>query len=289
MFIKKMTTEGTPERVFVLLNLIKDGKGGQTYDKLKKTMELDQPNPYFGAYFAGAEELGLIEENDGAYSIKEEYLDDLNSFDSFRQLVNRMLPGFSEGPLYQLTKSYMQIFPQIIKEYGTHPMISDENVKRLLDQQTALNREKQGLESGLPFELSELRGWRFWASALGFGRYAGNDGMIFLANPARYLRDLISDRVSHGMLKEEHFYSVSEVIEILLPDLDLLITEEQIQNREIPYSLSAGLLSLKDEVLEFRSVMDSELWKFSSDVIGENEDDQMVSLIQIKKETANEQ
>lgn len=292
MFVEKMSTEATPERVYMLMRVLQEGKGALTRAQAQEKMEpkaLGNETNYFTYYFNVARELGLIEENDGALSVKESVSESLESFDSFRRMINLELQNYRRGPFYRVTQSYMQAFPQIIKVYGDTPSLNNMNIQKVLTDQ--IDRSEMPVEGDVPFrfDLPQLRAWRFWASALGFGRLSGKDGMIFLANPARYLNDLILNRLENGLLEADKDYAVSEVIDILLPDLNLLITSRQIQNRELPYTLTSALLTLQPDILEAYSVLDAETWRLDPNAIDPNETDPMISMIKFKKGISHEQ
>ncbi|WP_302607264.1 hypothetical protein [Faecalibaculum rodentium] len=263
MFNTKMDVEATPDRVFALAQLIDSGKGAYTRDDLREMMEpkeLEGNSSRFSNFFRVLKELGIAEESDAAYSISEAFKGHVGNFDDFRRKINSKLSEYSDGPFYLLTKVYLQKFPEIIKDMKGSIRLTNNDVRLALDEAYQQEQKLQGITPA-PLDATQIRAWRFWGSALGFGYGIDKEGTIFLADPAEYFLDLLKIKgVTSGME-----LSVSQLIEKLSPDIDLLMTAEQRANRQIPYVFSKAISALPEDVFRKTNILDTESWTLNLD------------------------
>lgn len=263
MFNTKMDVEATPDRVFALAQLIDSGTGAYTRDDLREMMEpkeLEGNSSRFSNFFRVLKELGIAEESDGAYSMSEAFKGHVGNFDDFRRKINSKLSEYSNGPFCLLTKVYLQKFPEIITDMKGSIRLTNNDVRLTLDEAYQQEQRLRGIEPA-PLDAPQIRAWRFWGSALGFGYMIGDDGSVFLADPTEYYLDLLK---SKGIVSGMEL-SVSEMIDRLSPDINLLMTAEQRANRQIPYVFSKAITALPEDVLRRTNILDAESWTLNLD------------------------
>ena len=238
MFREKMTTPAIPERVYALCKIVE--KRPISSRDLKERMEpsyLNQSSSYFGDYRAAAEELKLIVISDNVVSLAVAS-STIHSIFDMRSHVNSMLEEFRMGQFYQITKAYFDM--------GSEVLSGNKNIAQWDD--VFRNR------FGIAVDQMALRGWRFWATFLGFGYL---QDMFFIPNADVFLRDLIS---RSGLERNEH-YAVSAFVKALCPQGNIVLSGA-ISEKRFNYGVSNGLRTLHDQgFLKMEHILDFEdLW-----------------------------
>lgn len=240
MFKNKMITEGIPERVYALCCLLKEGPL-----KLKDVKEMMEPeylkpdkksDEYFGKFKNVAIELDLIIEQEGNLILNVEK-SVFDSFDSFRIYIIKNLYKYREGNFYKTTNTIYNLNVDFIKAG-----IKSISEKEMLDM----------LEKSFDrLDVKEIRGWRFWASFLGFGNTYGDDGMCFIPNSFTYLKNVIY----LSTLKTEEIMTLSDFLNLINKDIQIIC---DVKSKELNFGFSNGLRMLHDlGYIELSYSMDS--------------------------------
>lgn len=228
MFDSTMKTEPIPERVYSLCRALL--KGPVNENELKKAIEPDSLNEkgsYFSIVKSAAEQLRLIESNadDNTLMLAVDK-HDVDTIKSMRLYVNSILETCSDGQFYKTTHTWM-----------TH---SDEllNVSKDYQSVSKIISFLNSYDNSLRLAESNMLGWRFWATFLGFGYL---QEMFFLPNPAVFLYDCIIN----SQIEKKKEYTVSEFIQNLRPYIDICIGDE-IEERRLNFAVSNAFRTLHD-------------------------------------------
>lgn len=238
MFQEKMVTPAIPERVYALCKIVE--KKPMSNSDLKNKMEPDflmNGSTYFSDYRNAAEELGLITISDQLISLGVDN-QILSSSDNMRAYINMRLEGFNQGQFYVVTRAYFEMGADLLKgERNVANMgpIFSNSTNRTVDSMA-------------------MRAWRFWASFLGLGYL---HDMFFIPNASTFLWDLLSN----STLEKGERYSISEVVEAIRPNCNIVIDPNPL-NRKFNYGVSNGLRTLNDlGLIKMEHIMDQkDLW-----------------------------
>ena len=221
MFKEKMVTEAIPERVFALCKLVE--KQAASSGELRQKMEpkyLDNGSVYFHSYKNAAEELGLITISDDYISLAVDP-EVIKNTDSMRQYINTRLESLKEGQFYLVTRAFF--------EKGSEILHGEKNTALLGPAFTEL--------TGVQVDAMAMRGWRFWATFLGFGYL---QDMFVIPNACIFLKDIINS----SNLEKNKMYSISEFIDAITPMCNIIVPNTV--KRSFSYGVSNGLRSLHE-------------------------------------------
>lgn len=177
MFTGAMQTEPIPARVFALYKIVSDKKSIKRSD-LKELMEPASLNAdktgYFSIILATAEEIGIVNEVDNIVSpaVPKE---DMKTMNDLRQFVANELENFSDGHFYKATDAMLNINEFVLKNGN----IADLAIRNRISEVT-----------GELYSAPEMRGWRFWASFLGFGTI---QNMVYLPNAYVFVKTILKN------------------------------------------------------------------------------------------------
>lgn len=233
MFQGKMVTPAIPERVFTLCKIVE--KKPLSVSDLRGKMEpdyLQQSTLYYSDYRTAAEELKLIKISDNMVSLAVDPKV-VQTTASMRAYVNSILEEFQDGQFYKVTKAYFGLGREILN--------GEQSVSDMAPKMAELTGEK--------VDAMAMRGWRFWASFLGFGFL---QDMFLIPNPAVYLKD----QISSIRLEQGKRYSFEEFIGLLHPHCGILLPDDH-TDRVLSYGLSSGLRTLHDSrIIKLEHIMD---------------------------------
>ena len=169
----RMVTTATPERVFALCKLVENKDRSES--ELRECMEpkyLNNGNVYFGDYRKGAEELGLIRSVDNVVSLQVDS-EVIANMESMRKYLNgNVIPMLRESTFFKVTRAMFLFDSGILK--------MDKSISTYSGALQNAGAER--------IDAAGLRGWRFWATFLGFGFL---QDMFFLPNPYVFISDVI--------------------------------------------------------------------------------------------------
>lgn len=237
MFKEKMATEAIPERVYALCKIVE--KGPLSTSEIRDKMEPDflgNSSPYLYHYKNAAEELGLISISDDLISLAvDESV--VKNIESMRIYINQKIEMFNSSQFYLVTNAYFEKGSDIFKE--------DKNIANLAPMYASL--------TGMDVDVKAMRAWRFWASFLGFGYL---QDMFIIPNANVFLKDIIAGT----NLEKNRMYSVSEFVEALLPEANIIIPDPA--SKKFNYGVSNGLRALQDSgFIKMEHILDQkDIW-----------------------------
>ena len=239
MFKEKMVTPAIPERVYALCKIVEERPA--KVSELREKMEpkfLGQSTAYFSDYRQAAEELKLISISDNMVSLAVDH-DVVKSITSMRRYVNGILEEFNGSQFYLVTQKYFELGNQILHENTPNVAAMAQKFSDLTNTQV---------------DAPAMRGWRFWASFLGFGFL---QDMYLIPNAAVFLEDAIENA---GLMKNKK-YSFGEFVEKILPYSRIILSDSP-SNHQINYGVSNGLRTLHDSGrIYLEHILDQEdLW-----------------------------
>ena len=232
----RMVTTATPERVFALCKLVENKDRSES--ELRECMEpkyLNNGNVYFGDYRKGAEELGLIRSVDNVVSLQVDS-EVIANMESMRKYLNgNVIPMLRESTFFKVTRAMFLFDSGILK--------MDKSISTYSGALQNAGAER--------IDAAGLRGWRFWATFLGFGFL---QDMFFLPNPYVF----ISDVIETSDLTAGQRYPIGVFLDCLAPKLDITgLTEE----RSLNFGISNALRTLHDMgFLKMEHELDAETW-----------------------------
>lgn len=168
-----MVTEAIPARVFALYKIV-TSKKGITRSEAKAMMEPEEiqgNTSYFAAILKAAVELKLLYEEESVLIPLPKI--ELQNINEFRRFAISKLNMFEKEQFYMVTNLIVNMDEQIF-EYP----LSDRELLNLISEQL-----------GTQITPTMIRGWRFWASFLGFGY---ENQMSFLPNAYVFVKNVLS-------------------------------------------------------------------------------------------------
>lgn len=250
MFESKMVTPAIPERVYALCKIVE--KNPITNAEAKEKLEpsyLNQESSYYNDYRQAAEEMQLITTIDNTLTLTVDS-SVIKSIETMRAYINRQLYRFPEGQFYKVTREYFAMGENIL--YG------EQNVANMA---SAISKKVK-----MPVDNMAMRGWRFWASFLGFGYLVK---MFLMPNADIFLLDLINES---DFIKGQR-YSVDEFINLMRPHSDIII-DPSLSGNVFNFGVSNGLRTLQDQgYIKLENIMDQKnVWNLHHiDALGPND------------------
>ena len=222
MFKGKMVTMAIPERVFLIYRAtIKNAIQEKELRERILPKKAKSSDDYYLEVKKCAIELNLINEQEGMI-LANSRIQEMKTITDFRIYVNEHLNEFRNEMFWKVSNCILNM--QTAK-LGT--------INNIVDLCKAISTQ-----IGASIDEDSLRGWRFWASFLGFGFV---QEVRFIPNPAGFLQDLIHS--SSGLQKGET-YLIDDFLEYLEPQLDIIMNN----NNSLLFneSISSGLRTLHD-------------------------------------------
>ena len=232
----RMGTSATPERVFALCKLVENKDRNDS--ELRECMEpkyLNNGSSYFADYRKGAEELGLIHSVDNVISLQVDPKVIAN-MESMRKYLNTsVISTMRDSTFFKVTRAMFSFDSGILE--------MDKNISNYSETLKTAGIEK--------IDAIGLRGWRFWATFLGFGFL---QDMFFLPNPYVFIRDILeSSELTPGQR-----YPIGTFLDNLAPKLDILGLSE---DRKLNFGVSNALRTLHDMgIIHLEHELDAETW-----------------------------
>lgn len=222
MFKGKMVTMAIPERVFLLYRATVKSPTKDAEVKSKILPKLtDSSDSYYMEVKKCAIELQLINEQDGVIHTNDN-IPELKNITDFRVYVNHQLNEFRDEQFWKVSNYMLNM--------STEKLAMTDNI-------VVLSKEISSA-IGIPVDEPSLRGWRFWASFLGFGFV---QDISFIPNPAGFIQDLIC---SNPNIRKEETYLIDDFLDYLEPQLDIIMKDRN--SLLFNDSTSIGLRTLHD-------------------------------------------
>lgn len=244
LFLKKVETEPTPERVLELSRIVSKGPISEAEAKeLFQPSSLNKDTPEFNLTRNTAIELSLIKKDDHILSFIGDK-ESIQSLDQLRLYCNSNIWKNEKSVFVKIADAFLESNEKLLKNRN---LTSQESL-------TYLNNNVNGTN----IDADMVRGFRFWISFLGFGYIQDNDYIYFLPNMYTALKDFIV--ISN--FKQNYEYSVLDFVNVIGDICPIAVTHSLVDHK-FNLAFSVGLRQLHNEgVLTLKRNLDSkEIWK----------------------------
>jgi hypothetical protein len=258
-----MNPDPTPERVYSVCRIIADKSISSS--ELQKAVSVYSDTPQatteVSASIRIAEELGIIQNKDGVYSVIIP-TDIINTYIGFRQYVSDRVFKQKDTTFYKVTEWYLSKNEKVV-EYDSWEDKSAAAVQDGID----------GIKE------NDMLGWRFWASFLGEGYLHDR---LLIPNMKVRIQDVLATKFKQAYSYEKEI-SAKEFLtwlQVYIPEATLLT------DAPLVLGVSNGLRSLAEcGLIVLRAQMDAQRYKLYT-IEGEMFND--FSHVIVKEVIANE-